>query len=372
MKRPHRAVAQALMPAPYFPSIIIIGAGPIGLYTGHVLASVGCDVTLIDDGRRGAGWASGGMLGAVYETLDAPEFPETVKTFALSSQRLWRHFLLATSTPFVAKSIFVARDGQEQDRLTTLASLARQHNLDMAQCDMPKGIEAQVAWSCETDIALNPRDMPGILRRECFRNGVKVVEGVVSALAGQKAVLTSGQQFQADFIVVATGAFAAGQSGAALGASVPELACLRPEKGQMLAIAGPDDKLDHVVRAGRTYIIPRGDRLVIGATSELGNADPDLFDRDRHTALWNDACALLPALARGQIIESWAGLRPKTPDGLPLVGFSQRSGVILATGAYRNGWLFAAGIANAVMGLVLEGDSGATNLQPFAPNRFPT
>lgn len=394
------------MPSKTSQTIVVIGAGPIGLFTAHVLASVGCDVTLIDDSRRGAGWASGGMLGGVYETLDAPEFSDFVRTYALSSQRLWRRFLQAVAAPFVPGSVFVARDAHQCDRLTALAGNVSQRavlervgapdeqphfgllfspvgkglftthkgssNLEMTPCDMPDGIDGLKAWSCPTDIAFDPRAMLSLLRRECVKGGVKIVTGVVVNLEGKNAILATGDQIAANYVVVATGSLAAGQTGAGLKDSVPELSCMTPVKGQMLAVAGSRMRLDHVIRAGRVYIIPRGDHLVIGATSQLGNDSYDTLDRGMHDALWREACTLLPALAQAQIVESWAGLRPMTPDGLPLVGFGQSPNVILATGAYRNGWLFAAAIANSVMGLVLQGPDGAKNLQPFAPNRFPT
>jgi glycine oxidase len=346
---------------------VVIGAGPIGLYTARVLASVGCTVTLIDNGQRGAGWASGGMLGAIYETFDSPDFCEEARRFALNSQWLWGRYLSAMNVPFVGRSLFVARDHAEQARLSALSATVKLADSDVERVDLPKGMVGLEAWSCTKDIAIEPRTLLDILRADCDQSGVVTVADRVTHILPHRVACASGTELAADIIVVATGL----KVGSTLAESVPELAVLAPVKGQMLALSGAG-LLDDVVRAGRIYLIPRGQHIVVGATSHPMESDLDTFDRLAHQTLFDEACALKPSLVRAQIVESWAGVRPKTPDGLPLVGYSQMPGVILATGAYRNGWLLAAGIANAVMGLVLSGPEGVKNLQPFAPNRFST
>lgn len=351
---------------PSSPSCIVIGAGPIGLCTARVLARAGCSVTLIDDDKRGAGWASGGMLGAVYETLDNDDFSPAAKTFALDSQWLWRQYLDAMGAPSVAATVFIARTPAEHERLFRLGDCIGDRNISLKPCVVPEGIVGLAAWLCASDIAINPRALLAILRDDCAAAGVRRHAGIAIGIDGQRVALGDGHALTADFIILASGMGAS----TSMTASVPELACLEPVKGQMMAVACGNIVPDHVTRAGRVYVIPRGQSLVIGATSQFGVGDVEPLDRISHQELWHEGCALMPSLAAGQIIESWAGLRPKTPDGLPIVGRSQNPRVILATGAYRNGWLLAAGIANAVMGLVLSGEQPARNLQPFAPNRF--
>jgi glycine/D-amino acid oxidase-like deaminating enzyme len=125
------------------------------------------------------------------------------------------------------------------------------------------------------------------------------------------------------------------------------------------------------LRAGRCYLLPRDNLVVVGATSVPDDQDADEIDVDLSNALLAEALTLCPSLAGGQVVESWAGLRPMTPDGLPLLGYGQKEGVIIATGTYRNGWLLAAGIANAVKGLVLDEKDTTANLQSLSPLRFP-
>jgi glycine oxidase len=351
--------------APSISSCIVVGAGPIGLFSAYVLAQAGYEVALIDDGRRGAGWASGGMLGGVYETLDSQDFPDFAKHFALASQKLWQTFLNTTKAPQLEGSVFLARNKPEVERLSALSVLARQFEIDVVRCEVPAGAVGLSAWSCDRDCAIDPRHMLTLLRQACLKAGVTFIANTVAEVNDGKITLDDGQVLCAPKVIIATGH-------RGLVHSIPELAILSPVRGQMLAVAGAKRVPERVFRAGRIYLIPRGDRLVVGATSQDEVDDPTRLDLPLHRALFQEASALWPDLARGQIIESWAGLRPKTPDGLPLLGFSQNQGVIIATGAYRNGWLLAAGIANSVLELVRDGPAAAENLQPFTPNRFST
>jgi glycine oxidase len=349
------------------PSIIVIGAGPVGLYTAYVLASVGCHVQVIDNGRRGAGWASGGMLGAAYEVLCDASIAKPIKTFARGSQWLWSKFLSASDAPVVQGSVFVARGDDERARLDDLITVAPDFSVTAQPWEVPQGIVGQQALFCPEEIAFDPRFVLRLLAQECANKKVTIKLGDVTSVETGVVTLSDGVQMRADLIVVATG-----QAGSALCHSVPELAHLTPVKGQVLAIGGSGVLLNHAVRAGRVYLIPRGDLIVVGATSNRDASDLGTFDQGEHSALLNEAIALCPALRQGRVVESWAGLRPMTPDGLPLIGRSQKSGILIAAGTYRNGWLYAAGIANSLMGMVLEDEAAPANLQLFAPNRFPT
>jgi glycine oxidase len=349
------------------PSTIIIGAGPVGLFTAHILATAGCAVRIIDDGRRGAGWASGGMLGAAYEMLGHEDLSHDVKIFARASQMLWSQFLAHVKAPFVAGSIFVARNDEEHSRLANLKADDSVCDTLVSYCDVPPGIAGLSALHCPTDIAFDPRTMLDVLRRQCANQGVGFVEGSVTQVSTGKVVLSDGHTLAADHVIVATG-----QAGNALAQSVRELSSLSLVKGQMMAIGNSGVALDRVIRAGRIYLIPRGDTIIVGATANPDDANADIIDLPSHSALQGEAIALCPALARGQVVESWAGMRPMTPDGLPLVGPSHVAGVTLACGTYRNGWLLAAGIANSIMASIGQEPQSAVLMQLFAPNRFST
>jgi glycine oxidase len=118
-------------------------------------------------------------------------------------------------------------------------------------------------------------------------------------------------------------------------------------------------------------LIPRGNRLVVGATSQHGTEDVHVIDRDAHLSLHREAINLMPMLAKGQILESWAGLRSMTSDGLPMIGYSSVSNIVIACGTYRNGWLLAPAIGNAISALLNDDLLKTVDLQPFSPQRFP-
>jgi glycine oxidase len=158
----------------------------------------------------------------------------------------------------------------------------------------------------------------------------------------------------ADLLVVATGAS---------GGLAPETACLAPIKGHILKTA-PCDLAGVTVRGEGVYVTPADGGQAIGATMEPGLADPTP-DPAKGPPLLGLGASLFPALAEARY-ELQAGVRAATPDGLPLVGFSEAPGVLLATGARRNGWLLAPLVAGVAAALATGRDPGryAARLDP--------
>jgi glycine oxidase len=352
------------MPTQASQSVIVVGAGPVGLCCALALAQAGQGVTLVDNGVRGAGWASGGMLGAVYETLGRDDVPQALTDLAFTSLKLWADLALNVGIQAPRTSLFVARTHTEVEQLSALASnpLAA-----MIPASVPNSLNAVNAWACAADMTLNPRIALQALRAACARAGVSLQFGDVVEIDQSKATLSNGQTLAADTIVLATG-----QSGGALAKSVPALSHIKLVKGQMLALASDERvNLKHSIRAGRLYLLPRGGQIVVGATSNGDDLDAVAFDLDAHGALYREAIALWPDLARAPIVESWSGFRPMTPDGLPMIGQSSVTGVLLATGTYRNGWLLAPAIADIVMRIVTDSDTPHKDLQSFSLQRFP-
>jgi glycine/D-amino acid oxidase-like deaminating enzyme len=144
----------------------------------------------------------------------------------------------------------------------------------------------------------------------------------------------------------------------------------RPVKGQMLCLAMPSREfIRHVIRSPEVYLIPRSDgRLLVGATVEEAGFDkrtvPDTIQRLHRAAL-----ELVPKLADGRILEDWAGLRPGTPDDLPILGTTSTPGYYVATGHFRDGILLAP-ITAQVMTDVVEDRKPELDLAAFSPQRF--
>jgi glycine oxidase len=127
--------------------------------------------------------------------------------------------------------------------------------------------------------------------------------------------------------------------------------------------------LRHVVRSEGCYLVPRGDgKIVIGSTVEEAGFNkqvhPETIQR-----LHQAAAILMPELGEGRILEAWAGLRPASPDSLPMIGETSYLGYLAATGHFRDGILLAPVTARIIRELV-TGQSPEMNLIPFAPERF--
>jgi glycine oxidase len=350
------------MPSTSKQSIVVVGAGPVGLCCALAFAKADYAVRVVDSGQRGAGWASGGMLGAVYETLARNDVPSSLTDLAFESLALWPSLAGRLGVATLANTAFVARS---RDEAEFLAKLANDQRAALTEIGLPSGFVGLAAWRCEADLALNPRAALRALYEACGLAGIIFVSAKAVGVAANHVTLA--EKLQSDAIIVATG-----QSGGDLVSSVPELSHLSPVKGQLLAVAADaNTRLDHVIRAGRLYLIPRGAQIIMGATSTPEDHDATVIDIDAQHDLHNEAITLWPALAKAQVVESWAGLRPMTPDGLPIVGRSQQKDVFLAVGTYRNGWLLAPAIAQRLVALVAGDDKTASNLQPFIPQRFP-
>jgi glycine oxidase len=140
----------------------------------------------------------------------------------------------------------------------------------------------------------------------------------------------------------------------------------------MLAVAGESrDLLRHVIRAPEVYLVPRSDgRILIGATIEEAGYDKRV-DAVTIQRMLRAAIRLVPALSEARMLEAWAGLRPGTPDSLPILGPTQTSGYFVATGHFRDGILLTP-ITAHVMARVIGGADPEYDLSPFSPNRFDT
>jgi len=127
--------------------------------------------------------------------------------------------------------------------------------------------------------------------------------------------------------------------------------------------------LKHVIRSPKVYLIPRSDgRLLVGATVEEAGFDKrtDIATIQR---LHKAAIAVVPKLRGAKILEDWAGLRPGTPDALPILGPTETPGYYVATGHFRDGILLAP-ITAQVMAQVTTGNKCNYDLAPFSPARF--
>lgn len=364
---------------------IVVGAGIIGLSLGIELRKKGLRVLLVDKGKPGreASWAAGGMLADC-----GLEIPPTLQELASASAEMYPEFVhglqdesgsridlrsegtllfpddatLARLRERVAPTLRL-RSGQAAGGTPALRSAAEVARLE------PQFAPGNSDFLFLPERCVDPRDLTAAAiaaakhRDVDFSSGDQVLEAEVSA-GKAVGIRTNKTRFAAGVVINCAGAWA-GQIG-------PHRFPTRPVKGQMLCVAMPEKNLvRHVVRTPDVYLIPRSDgRMLIGATQEEAGFDkqtvPDTLQKLRQAAL-----RLVPKLAEARILEAWAGLRPGTPDALPILGETSTPGYFVATGHFRDGILLAP-VTARVMADVVTGAKPTLELGAFAVGRFGT
>lgn len=349
--------------------VVIIGAGVAGLSIGWRLLQAGAHVTILDRGQpaQGATWAAAGMLAVTAELEDAPP---AERDFALQSNALWPGFA-AELEQASGVAVGFARDGAlmvARDAAALEAMRRRGPVLD------PAGVRARVPlladdivgglWAAD-EAHVDNRALGGALTIAFVRaGGILVPQEAAVTIERQDGaavcVLTPYHRYEADAFVVAAGAWSA------LLADIP----IVPVKGEMIALAPPAGAAlpGPVIWGNGVYLVPRAgqNRLLVGATMEEAGFDTQLSPgvRDRLRAR---AQSLIPSLTHWTLTDHWAGLRPKSPDGLPLLGPLKGGNIFVAGGQFRNGILLAPAIAQLMADMVL----GKTKTNPaFDPGRF--
>jgi glycine oxidase len=367
-------------------SLTIVGAGVIGLSCAWRAAEAGMVVTVLDPApASGASWVAGGMLAPVTEAWPGEE---ELLELGEAAVRCWPTFAaeleaaagrsagLRTDGTVVAATGsgdraeldslagFLARLGRDVERLS---------GRELRRLEPALGPDVRGGLSVPGDLAVDNRVLLAALRAAAERAGVRVVERAVRAVLDDgvrvTGVRTDSGEVEAETVLVAAGAHSAALHPALHG-------LVRPVKGEILRIAhrpGAFPPPRRTVRAlvdGRpVYAVPRDDGgLVIGATqAELG------FDTEVTVGgvrdLLRDAERILPGIAEYALVESAAGLRPGSPDNLPLVGALGPHGLLVATGHHRNGMLLAPVTADAVLAL-LRGDPVPDPLRAADPSRL--
>ena len=216
--------------------------------------------------------------------------------------------------------------------------------------------------------SVDPRALTSAVLIAARHRGVDISSGtaVTAVLASNQrasGVGTDRSTYHAPVVVNCAGAWA--------GSFPPNHFPARPMKGQMLSLAATSrDLVRHVIRAPEIYLVPRTDgRILVGATVEDVGYDKRTV-ADTIQRMHRAAIGLAPALSQARMLEAWAGLRPGTPDNLPMLGESQTAGYFVATGHFRDGILLAPVTAH-IMAQLVSGIKPDYDLGPFSPGRFP-
>ncbi len=312
-----------------------------------------------------ASWAAAGMLSAEDPDHPAeltelvalsirryPEFLSTVERLSGHSVRLRTQATLMATT--AAHSKFHRRDTPTCYAITA----------DEAERRIPGLVADGRSFLWLEEASLDPRDLCVALPLAVTAAGAALQQETevlaVTSHGNSVEVKTPGGTLRAGAFVNCCGAWAGG---------VQRLGTVEPYKGQMLNVRlRPPLELACVLRAPDVYMVPRGEGLVaIGATVERAGFDrrvePSVVE-----SLHAQAAELWPPIASAPVVESWSGLRPGTPDGLPLIGSAGLPHCWVATGHFRNGILLAPATALVIRQL-LQGSVPAVKLDAFAPGR---
>ncbi|WP_214403319.1 glycine oxidase ThiO [Pseudonocardia lacus] len=362
--------------------LTVVGAGVIGLSCAWRAADAGYDVTVLDPApASGASRVAGGMLAPVTEAWPGEE---GLLGLGVESVRRWPGFAerLASAAGRPAglrtEGTVVAATGTgdraELDALAGyLAGLGREverlGGRELRRLEPAIGPEVRGGLSVPGDLAVDNRVLLDALRAAVERAGAVVrhveVREVLDDGERVTGVRTVDGDLPAERVLVCAGAHSAALHPALRG-------LVRPVKGEILRLAAragafpPPSRTVRALVDGRpVYAVPRDDGgLVIGATQAETGFDTEVTVGGVRDLL-RDAERVLPGIAEYALVEAAAGLRPGSPDNVPLLGALGPAGLLVATGHHRNGILLAPLTADAVLGLLRgEPDPAAAVADP--------
>lgn len=369
---------------PASPDIIVIGAGIIGCASAHALAAAGAKVRVIDTRRvgEGASHASAGVLAPYIEGHE----PGPLRALGRCSLDLYDAFIeqinsdSALTIPYDRSgTLEVVFEESEAARYVATANTLGRENIDARWLDAEAVRAAEPLVSTDALGGLligyhgfvGAPDLTDALARAAVRRGAQFiletrVVAIRSGLDGTPAVETESGTLTADQVVLAAGSWA-GQ----IAIAGVEPAPIKPVRGQLVHLAFQTvQPLRHVIWSAECYIVPwRNGRVLVGATVEDVGFDEHATAAGVHDLL-DAACTLVPHLWQASFAEVRVGLRPASPDALPVVGRSTAvPGLIYALGHYRNGVLLTPLTAALVKDLVMgNGDDPA--LTQLSPSRL--
>jgi glycine oxidase len=361
--------------------VVVIGGGIVGLAAARELAGERARVLVIERRRPAAeaSSAAAGILGAQAEAdADSPLLP-----LALAGRdhhaRLGRALEAETGlgADYSNRGIIALALDEERERKL----------LACAEWQRAKSLTVEVLGPDEVREA-EPNVNPAVRRALFFEHdrcvdNVRLVKALAASAVARGASLLSGRPvtelvvekgkvagvragsevFRAPAVLCAVGAWAKLLTGD------PAPPPVEPVRGLIVSFDVSPPLLRHVVFSGHGYLVPRSDgRLLAGSTTERAGFDKSVTAEGLRAVL-GTALEIAPVLADVRVADAWAGLRPGTPDGLPVIGPGALSGLFHANGLYRNGILMGPLVGEIAADLVL-GRPPRLDISAFSPGRF--
>jgi glycine oxidase len=336
--------------------VIIAGAGIIGISLALELRERGATVLVLDRAEPGseASSAAAGMLAP-----SDPETPEALHSLAMASARMFAAFVQKVES---AAGIQVDFRRVGTIALTPEPTAPREYRrLSAAELQL---LEPSIHCSDNSAYFVREDSVdPHLLTRAALA----AARTLAVEIRGHTAVTEIRARGDAVEVVTQADTFFAAAAVDCRGAwsGTP----VRPRKGQMLYVLPEATLLQHVLRTPEVYVVPRSSgKVLIGATVEDVGFDKAVDPSAIHRLL-SAAAKYLPALASAPITQSWAGLRPGTPDDLPIIGPTDTPRIFTATGHFRNGILLAP-VTAQIMADLVNGRPSPLDIRTFSPDRF--
>jgi glycine oxidase len=365
--------------------VVIVGGGIIGCSIAFELSSRNLRVAVLDrqELMQEASWAAAGMLSP------APDGPAAIPLVPLgrTSLALYPQFIAAIEEKSWIRAGFrtggaveVLCHGDAERELSTLVAL--HHGLGLACEPLPLdealemepslGREVRAAAFLPNEASVNTRGLNACILAACCAavampfSGTEVASLIKEGnrCVGVKTI--NGEIFSAGHVVVAAGCWSS---------LIPEVAAYaptQPVRGQMAALLNKGQPIRHVLRSERGYIVPRDQespqRLVVGSTLEHAGYEKAVTSGGMEN-IFSAVNEIAPSLVKADIMETWSGLRPGTPDQLPVLGPTEIEGLVMATGHYRNGILLAPVTAKLITEWITE-RRVSLDWESFSPSRF--
>jgi len=361
--------------------VAIAGGGVIGGAIAMELARAGLRVGVFDRQVPGqeASWASAGILSP------APENPGMIAMVGIgkASFALYPEFVARVeeisgkSTGFRPKGTLEALFSHDtKAELSTI--IAVHHGLglkaeplraeDARELEPALSEEVEAAVLRPEEASIDNRALTAAVLEAAQRSGAEIFPGNGARAVWReghccKGLVLQNEKIEAQWTVIAAGCFSAAIEG------VARYAPVRPAKGQMAALRADDLKIERVLWSQKIYLVPRNDgRILAGATVEHAGFDKRVTAGGIEKIL-SAAIELAPGLKDARIEETWAGLRPDTPDHMPILGPTDMDGLLMATGHFRSGILLTPITARLMREWITE-QRVSVDWERFSPMRF--
>ncbi len=363
------------------PEVLVVGGGVVGAACARALAHRGVTVMVVDAGPKSgvATQAAAGMLAPFAEAIsEDPLLSLTVRArdwYRDVAQALWEEtgIDIGLWTDGILQIAFTDAEAAEAKN-----AIAWQRQSGFAADwlsaedlrERVPGIaeDAMGAVLAPEDGALEPIPLLAALLDSAEARGARLVKGerveeVLFANGKVSGVRTTAERRSCAHLILAAGCWTGRIGG------LPRPVSVEPIRGQMVALPWPNGEPPAVVYGAGGYVVYRGGEAIAGSTMEHVGFDTSVTPEGVRRIL-QSARRIYPALADAEVLRSWAGLRPGTPDGRPMLGRDPEiPNLWYATGHGRNGILLA-GLTGEILGRLFLGETVEHDLEPLDPGRF--